>query len=80
MDFFTITLTIIASRIRAKSAARGARKIAIIDSIRLAIFSPVDTTGLPIPAVMAVDTPLVTTVAPCTAAVTPPPAIIARAH
>ena len=49
---FTITLTIIVSRIRVKSAAKGARKIAI-DSIRLAIFSPVDTTGLPIPAVMA---------------------------
>ena len=46
------------------TAAKGANTIASIESIRLAIFSPVETTGLPIPAVMAVDTPLVTTVAP----------------
>ena len=45
------------------TAAKGANTIASIESIRLAIFSPVETTGLPIQAVMSVDTPLVTTVA-----------------
>ena len=64
MALFNILLTIITIRIKTKNAAKGANTIASIESIRLAIFSPVDTTGFPTPAVMAVDTPLVTTVAP----------------
>ena len=56
------------------------RKIVTIDVTIAVPVSMVDTTGLPIPAVVAVDAKRVAPEAPEIAAAVPPPAIIAKAQ
>ncbi len=63
-----------------KTAARTGRKIEIIDITIEVPVSIVDTTGLAIPPVVAVDANRVVLDVPATAAAVPPPAMMANDH
>ena len=66
--------------INTKTKPTTGRKIVTIDVIKAVPVSIVDTTGFPIPAVVAVDANRVALEAPEIAAAVPPPAIIAKAQ